>query len=57
MYPPYHDGQNRIIEFVKALKALPRHEVYAYTGNLSGDPDDPCPKMTLWPIEAGWEGI
>ncbi|ODM23488.1 hypothetical protein SI65_01077 [Aspergillus cristatus] len=26
-YPPYYDGQSRMVEFVKVLKELPRHEM------------------------------
>lgn len=56
-YPPYHDGQSWMVEFVKVLKELPQHEAYEFAGVAFGDLDDLCPKMMLWPIEAIWEGI
>lgn len=57
VYPPYHDGQSRMVEFVKVLKDMPRYEVYAFTGVSSAYFNDLCPKMALWLIEASWEGI
>jgi hypothetical protein len=26
MFPPYHAGQSRVIEFLKALRAMPEHQ-------------------------------
>ena len=55
-FPPYHPGQNRIVEFLQALRALPRHEVY--TGCPSEDPNEPYPTVLLWPLEEGnWEAV
>ncbi|KAI9930629.1 hypothetical protein MW887_011384 [Aspergillus wentii] len=46
-YPPYHPGQNAIIEFLHALKAMPRHESYC----------GPYETTTLWPLEGNWEAL
>lgn len=54
-FPPYHPGQNQIVEFLEALRALPRHEVY--TGCPSEDPNEPYPTVLLWPLEGNWEAV
>lgn len=54
-FPPYHPGQNRIVEFLEALRGLPRHE--AYTGCPSEDPNEPYPTVLLWPLGGDWEGV
>lgn len=54
-YSQYHDGQGRMVEFVKVPKDLPRHKAYSFTGISSEDLNDLYPKMALWPIEASWE--
>ncbi|PYI11783.1 hypothetical protein BO78DRAFT_425671 [Aspergillus sclerotiicarbonarius CBS 121057] len=54
-FPPYHPGQTRIIDCLKALKALPRHDLYS--GLPPEDPNEPYRTVTLWPIEGNWEAV
>ena len=54
-FPPYHPGQTRIVEFLEALRELPRHEVY--TGCPCEEPDEPYPTVLLWPLGGDWEGV
>ncbi|KAJ5087920.1 hypothetical protein N7456_011536 [Penicillium angulare] len=55
-FPANHPGQNLIVELLLALKALPRHQIYA--GLPSDDPRKPHPTVTLWPFgeeEGDWQ--
>ncbi|PWY83414.1 hypothetical protein BO70DRAFT_361531 [Aspergillus heteromorphus CBS 117.55] len=57
-FPPHHAGQDAIIDFLKALQALPRHELYS--GSPPEDPNEKYPTMTLWALETpegNWEGF
>lgn len=55
-FPPYHPAQDRIIVFLGALRALPRHDV------PDGIPpqdcaNEPYPSITLWPLGGTWQGL
>lgn len=51
--PPYHPGQERIIEFLVVLRNLPRREVP--DGVPPEGSDEPYPTITLWAFESlGW---
>ncbi|OJJ86310.1 uncharacterized protein ASPGLDRAFT_72654 [Aspergillus glaucus CBS 516.65] len=53
-FPPYHEGQTRIVEFLLALRSLPRHEIFKDLP--PEDPNEPYPTLTLWPFEErSWE--
>ncbi|KAJ5287119.1 hypothetical protein N7478_002805 [Penicillium angulare] len=55
-FPAKHPGQNAIVELLLALKALPRHPIYA--GLPSDDLSKPHPTVTLWPFgepEGDWQ--
>lgn len=52
--PPYHPGQERIIEFLVVLRDLPRREVPDGVPPEEGS-DEPYPTITLWAFESlGW---
>ena len=52
--PPYHPGQDGIIEFLEVLRDLPRREVPDGVPPEGGS-DEPYPTMTLWEFESwGW---
>ena len=55
-FPPYHPAQDRIIAFLEALRALPRHDV------PDGVPPEDCasepyPSITLWPLGGTWQAL
>lgn len=53
-FPPYHPGQDRIIEFLTVLRDLPRQEVPDGVPPEEGS-DEPYPTITLWAFEdLGW---
>ncbi|KAI1476698.1 hypothetical protein F4774DRAFT_427879 [Daldinia eschscholtzii] len=45
VFPPYHEGQTRIIEFLEALMAMPEHEAPDY---FLDDSRKDVQMMTLW---------
>ncbi|KAI1208482.1 uncharacterized protein F4807DRAFT_153122 [Annulohypoxylon truncatum] len=46
VFPPHHDGQTRIVQFLEALLAIPNHEVPDYFVE-GGNPKD-VHTITLW---------
>ncbi|RAK97549.1 uncharacterized protein BO80DRAFT_467777 [Aspergillus ibericus CBS 121593] len=52
---PYHPAQTRLIDFLKELKVIPRHDLYS--GVPPEDPNEPYRTVTLWPIEGNWEAV
>ncbi|KAI1444156.1 hypothetical protein F5Y02DRAFT_181498 [Annulohypoxylon stygium] len=46
VFPPHHDGQTRIIQFLEALLAIPSHEVPDCF--VEGDSPKDVNKITLW---------
>lgn len=47
VFPPYHAGQTRVIEFLKALRAMPEHQAPDYFPD--GSNLDEVAMLTLWP--------
>jgi Protein of unknown function (DUF3632) len=54
-FPPYHPGQDRILQFIKALRALPEHQVPA--GVPAENSDDSDQMLTLWPFGGNWMAL
>ena len=54
-FPPYHPGQDRIIHFLEALRAVPEHQVP--DGAPKGDSDDHDQMITLWPFGGNWMAL
>jgi hypothetical protein len=54
-FPPYHPGQDRIIHFLEALRAVPEHQVP--DGAPKGDSDDHDQTITLWPFGGNWMAL
>jgi hypothetical protein len=52
-FPPNHPGQDSIIHFLEALRALPEHEVPDGINAEPGNED----MMTLWPFGESWQGL
>ena len=51
-FPPYHPGQDRIIHFLEALRAMPEHQV------PDGVPKgDSYHMVTLWPFGENWMAL
>ena len=57
-FPPGHVGQDRIIAFLEALRALPRHEVVkASLPKAEGEPEDDeyvYGRLEMWPFGKDW---
>ncbi|PYI08314.1 hypothetical protein BO78DRAFT_441682 [Aspergillus sclerotiicarbonarius CBS 121057] len=57
-FPPGHVGQDRIIAFLEALRALPRHEVVmASISKSEGELEDEehvYRSLEMWPFGKGW---
>lgn len=51
-FPPHHEKQDKIIQFLEALRDMPKHEVYE--GVPPEDPDEPYGTTTLWPFGGSW---
>ena len=54
-FPPYHPGQDRIIQFLEALRAMPDHQVP--DGIPAEDPDNDDHMITLWPFGGNWMAL
>jgi hypothetical protein len=54
-FPPYHPGQDRILQFIEALRALPEHQVPV--GVPAENSDDPDQMLTLWPFGGNWMAL
>ena len=54
-FPPFHAGQDRIIQFLEALRAMPEHQ--APDHNPSGGPGDKVDMITLWPFGDNWMAL
>lgn len=54
-FPPYHAGQDRIIQFLESLRAMPEHQ--APDGLPSGDSSDSDHLITLWPFGDSWMAL
>lgn len=50
-FSPYRAGQNRIIQFMEALRDLPEHKVPNIISREAGDPID---DIELWPFGDDW---
>jgi hypothetical protein len=50
-FPPYHDGQDRIVQFLEVLQAVPKHQVHDRVH--SEDSEDSDHLITLWPLGDG----
>jgi hypothetical protein len=55
-YPPNHDGQNRLIEFLEALRAMPRKKVQDGHGGWISKGED-IGLTELWPFETDQWGL
>ncbi|KAI8303328.1 hypothetical protein K4K61_007185 [Colletotrichum sp. SAR11_59] len=53
-FPPFHPGQNAIIQFLEALRALPEHQVP--DGIPDGEGDD-SHLIILWPFGEDWMAL
>lgn len=51
-FSPYHTGQNNIIQFLEALRALPEHVVPEIV-----EQDGPIDELKLWPFGGNWLGL
>lgn len=51
-FPPGHAGQDRLIQFLEALRAMPMHEVPNYLPN--DPPEDWYHWLELWPFGGSW---
>lgn len=54
-FPPYHPGQDRIIQFLEVLRAMPEHQVP--DGVPAEDPDDHDHMVSLWPFGDNWMAL
>ncbi|KAI1878250.1 uncharacterized protein JN550_000432 [Neoarthrinium moseri] len=54
-FPPFHPGQDAIVQFLEALRALPEHQVP--DGIPSEDPSSRDYLMTLWPFGGNWMAL
>ncbi|XHF99539.1 hypothetical protein AWENTII_003039 [Aspergillus wentii] len=50
-FPPYSDGQNRIMEFLEALEGLPKKNLPVYVPH--DYPDEPYVMITFWVLGEG----
>ncbi|KAJ0273996.1 hypothetical protein COL940_009592 [Colletotrichum noveboracense] len=53
-FPPFHPGQDAIVQFLEALRAMPDHQVP--DGIPNGDGDD-SHFITLWPFGDDWMAL
>ncbi|EQB57551.1 hypothetical protein CGLO_02308 [Colletotrichum gloeosporioides Cg-14] len=53
-FPPFHPGQDAIVQFLEALRAMPKHQVP--DGIPDGDEDD-SHLITLWPFGEDWMAL
>ncbi|KAB8275419.1 hypothetical protein BDV30DRAFT_236785 [Aspergillus minisclerotigenes] len=54
-FPPGHVGQDRLIQFLEALRDMPKHEVPNYLPN--DPPEDFYYLLELWPFGGSWLGL
>ncbi|EGN96878.1 hypothetical protein SERLA73DRAFT_185094 [Serpula lacrymans var. lacrymans S7.3] len=54
-FPPHHPGQDRIIQFLEALRAMPEHQVPE--GVPAEDRNDHYEMTTLWPFGGNWMAL
>lgn len=54
-FPPHHEKQDRIIQFLESLRDMPRHDVYE--GTPPEDPNGPYTTTTLWPFGGNWMAL
>ncbi|KAE8421046.1 hypothetical protein BDV36DRAFT_305609 [Aspergillus pseudocaelatus] len=54
-FPPGHTGQDRLIQFLETLRAMPMHEVPNYLPN--DPPEDWYHLLELWPFGGSWLGL
>lgn len=54
-FPPYHEKQDRIIQFLEALQDMPRNDVY--DGTPPEVPNEPYTTTTLWPFGGNWMAL
>ena len=54
-FPPHHEKQDRIIQFLEALRDMPRHDVYE--GVPPENSDEPYNTTTLWPFGGNWMAL
>lgn len=54
-FPPNHEKQDRIIQFLEALRDMPEHEVLE--GVPPEDPNEPYDTTRLWPFGEHWMAL
>jgi hypothetical protein len=54
-HPPNHLGQERIVQFMEALRSMPEHQVL--DGILTRDLDNHDHMITLWPFGGTWQAL
>lgn len=54
-FPPRHEKQDRIIQFLEALRNMPKHDVIE--GVPPENPNEPYNTTTLWPFGGNWMAL
>ncbi|OJJ85929.1 uncharacterized protein ASPGLDRAFT_122491 [Aspergillus glaucus CBS 516.65] len=54
-FPPHHEKQDKIIQFLEALRDMPKHDVYE--GVPPENSDEPYNTTTLWPFGGNWMAL
>ena len=54
-FPPHHEKEDRIIQFLEALRDMPKHDVYE--GVPPENSDEPYNTTTLWPFGGNWMAL